>query len=173
MVAATKRTFYSLEHKVRVLDDVAKELSEKPEGAITRVATRHGHEAGLIYNWRLSEKEIRKAAKKELAQAAKERPTLPSSRRLPPPPRVPEMGVDSGVRVRSEQVEPEGPEVTIRALGPWLRGVVKEELPAALDRVLDGKTETFIESIIEKKLDAALERALGRAFSRKGDSDGI
>lgn len=172
MVAATKRTFYTLEHKVRVLDEIVKELAEKPEGAITRVASRHGHEAGLVYGWRQAEKDIRKALKKENAQAAKERPTMPSNGRLPPPPRVPETGVDSGLRVRSEQVEPEGPEVTIRALGPWLRGVVKEELPAALDRVLDGRAESLIEKLVEQKLDVAIERALGRAFSKKEDGNG-
>ena len=179
MVAATKRTFYPLEHKVRVLDEVARELAgDEPDGAVVRVAHRHGHAAGLVYSWGQAEKDIRKAAKKEAAQAMRterERPTMPSSRRLPLPPRVPETGMvlNGSVKTKGQELDPEGPEVAIRALGPWLRGVVKEELPGALDRVLDGKAEALIESIVEKKLDAVVRRAMGEAFgTTKGETDG-
>jgi len=153
-MVTTSRTYYEPAFKVKVLDHA------RVLGSVSDAARRHQLEPGLVYSWKANEKEIRKTARKAGVTA-----TAPKSNgsKGPPPPQVSPPVVK---RALPEPPHPDGPEVAVRALGPWLEAVVKRELPAAMNPELESLVrDKFTE--LEGKL-TELVRAEFKAFVSKG-----
>lgn len=156
-----KRTFHAASFKVKVLDHVA------DLGSVSLAAQRHQLEPNIIYSWQRAEKDIRKVAAREAREALRtQKPSLPGLVKKPAPPRI-EMGAAPGV-VPPEPAHPDGPEVAVRALGPWLQAVVKKELPIALDGQLERLVAERM-AAIETKITALVQAEL-KAFVQKGIS---
>src|SRR3954469_9738436 len=110
-MVATSRKFYEPAFKARVLDEV------KATGALGPVARKHGLEPGLVYSWKANEPAVRKAARQQERQeardAAKEEKTNPRAVKLP---------AAAALVVKTPKIAPElnpdGPQLTVHALGP-------------------------------------------------------
>lgn len=149
MVAVTNRRFYTVEHKAEVLDFA-------DENGVPEAARRFRHEPSLVYSWKANEKSIRKRAKKSEKQLPLESMTSQSISTLPAPPTVP----------RDIEPNEKGPKFTVRGLGPWLRSVVRRELPALVRVELERLMGTF-ESKIAELVREEIRRALGRAVEKE------
>jgi hypothetical protein len=155
-MVTTSRTYYDPLLKAAVLDEV------KASGSVVEVARKRGLEPGLIYNWKNKESDVRKAARKELAQQAKDgkngvgkngaSKSAGSDRALPVTVAKEPLG--------SAVASPEGPAITVHALGPWLVSVVKAELPAALRGVVSSVVEAELDAVIERKVSEAIRRVI-------------
>ncbi len=150
-MAVTSRTYYEPAFKVKVLDHV------RDLGSVSAAAKRNGLEPGIVYSWKSNENGIRKVARKDAAQVP--------AKKTAPPLVEPSTGIVKRPAMADEH-HPEGPAVTVHALGPWLESVVRRELPAAMD----GKLEALVAqkfSELESRL-TELVRAEFRAFVSKG-----
>jgi hypothetical protein len=152
-MVATSRKFYEPTFKARVLDEA------KASGEVAVVARKHGLEPGLVYSWKANEPAVRKAARQQERQeardAAKEEKTNPRAVKLP--------AAAAALVVKTPKIAPElnpdGPQLTVHALGPWLTQAVRQELPALLKPELDAVLEKrFVD--IEARLGEMIRRVL-------------
>jgi len=148
MVASRK--FYEPTFKVRVLDEV------REAGAVPTVARKHRLEPSLVYGWKASEADIRKAARKQEKQEAKD--AAAEQKQSGKVVALPKPGL-AKIPVVAEALHPDGPTVSVHALGPWLKEVVREALPAALQPELDAVLERRLADI-ESRLSDIIRRVL-------------
>lgn len=159
-MVTTSRTYYAPVFKVKVLDEV------KALESVSLAARKNQLEPGLVYTWKSNESEIRKAARKEVAQSEREAAKAAKAGA--------KAGADillsNGLKKRPVIVDEnasfssDGPKLTVHALGPWLADVVKRELPAAVNGQLEALIDRKLANLDERLAEAvrqALKKGIG------------
>lgn len=172
-MVTTNRTYYEPTFKVEVLDQI------KEAGAVTPVARQRGLEPSLLYSWKAKEPDIRKEARKLVivqARAAKKNGVAKNGAAKKGAAKNGAAKNGAGKNGASkpasplaavEALSPDGPRLTVHALGPWLVDVVRRELPAAITPVVAEQLKALADEALEKLVDDKVAEAL-RGWVRKG-----